>query len=78
MAHNLLEIRLGDRQIGDYSLRHKWGEERHEASIYLSYTTAVCKCAINKSCIKEAVLLLIPSFRPWAWVAYPNNMCISS
>ena len=40
------------------------GEERQGANIYFSYTTAVCRCAINRTHIKVAVLLLIPGLRP--------------
>ena len=33
----------------------------------------IVTCAMNNTCIKEAVLLLIPSLRPQAWVAYLNT-----
>ena len=45
-------------------------EDKEQSYIF---SMAVCRCAINRTHIKVAILLLIPSLRPWGWIAYLNT-----
>ena len=58
---------------GIFHLRDNGGVRQGPNVLFLIYYRSVCRSTINRHTSKLAIMLLIVSLRPQAWIAYPNT-----